>query len=132
MSKVSTLKQELKLKEWSRIYQKFLESGKTVKEWRGENVISVKTFYYILRKIRELTIEKHKIVPVSCAAASIHTNQHEKLLVQNVIRITAELPSDISAETLIKKHVRREKRTKAEITEKLQHIEKIVEIENAK
>ncbi len=89
MSKVSTLKQELKLKEWSGIYQKFLESGKTIKEWRGENGISVKTFYYRLRRIRESKIENHEIVPVSCAAASIHTNQPEKLLVQNVIRITA-------------------------------------------
>lgn len=93
MDKIAETKRAIRLREWSEMYRVYQSSGKTVSAWCTEQELSVKTFYYRLRKIRESaleTTEKHEIVPMqSTSCIKISGNG-----------IAVELPENISAETI--------------------------------
>ena len=74
MDKIAETKRAIRLREWSEMYRVYQSSGKTVSAWCTEQELSVKTFYYRLRKIRESaleTTEKHEIVPLSPSPAAV-------------------------------------------------------------
>lgn len=92
---IATVKQELRLNEWSSQIKAQQESGLTVKRWCCENGISPKTYYYRLRKVREQCVDSTQtIVPVSAPY------QRSDILVQkNDLHIS--LPAEISADILL-------------------------------
>ena len=55
------------MQNWQMMYSEYVNSGLTVKEWCENNNLSVKTFYYRLKKLRMETLnrEQHDIVAVS-------------------------------------------------------------------
>ena len=55
---ISTVKQELRLQEWSAQIEAQQSSGLTVQKWCEENGLSTKTYYYRLRRLREAAIKK--------------------------------------------------------------------------
>lgn len=57
MDKIEETKRVMRLREWSEMYRAYQESGKTVAVWCSEQKLSVKTFYYRLRKVRESALE---------------------------------------------------------------------------
>ena len=75
-------------------------SGLTVQQWCNSNGINIKTYYYRLRKVREVFCEEtHDIVQIplntsnsAVAAASIKINMGN---------LNVELPDTISAATLV-------------------------------
>lgn len=79
------------------MYREYLESGKTIKAWCEENGIARTAFHNRLRQMREAALEpKHEIVPVSACVEETHTSPANT----GAIRITAELPQDISPDLL--------------------------------
>lgn len=79
------------------MYREYLESGKTIKAWCEENGIARTAFHNRLRQMREAALEpKQEIVPVSACVEETHTSPANT----GAIRITAELPQDISPDLL--------------------------------
>ena len=92
---VTTVKQQMKLREWAEQIEARRASGMTVQNWCAENGMNVKTYYYHLRKVREQCVESvPEIVPLTMPqqTGSIHIEK-------NGLQIS--LPADISKETLI-------------------------------
>ena len=54
---VTTVKQQMKLREWAEQIEARRASGMTVQSWCAENGMNVKTYYYHLRKVREQCAE---------------------------------------------------------------------------
>ncbi len=92
---ITTVKHEVRLREWTAQIEAQQASGMTVQEWCAEKGISPKTYYYHLRKVREqCKASAPAIVPLAMPnqTKDIHINT-------NVLQIT--LPADISSETLV-------------------------------
>ena len=92
---VTTVKQQMKLREWADQIEARRASGMTVQSWCAENGMNVKTYYYHLRKVREQCVESvPEIVPLTMSqqTGDIHIEK-------NGLQIS--LPADISKETLI-------------------------------
>ena len=92
---VTTVKQQMKLREWAEQIEARRASGMTVQSWCAENGLNVKTYYYHLRKVREQCVESvPEIVPLTMPqqTGDIHIEK-------NGLQIS--LPADISKETLI-------------------------------
>ena len=56
------IKTGISIRNWEEQIRACQESGKTVKEWCGENGIPVGTYYSRLRRIREITLEEEQRV----------------------------------------------------------------------
>ncbi|MBR4319370.1 MAG: IS66 family insertion sequence element accessory protein TnpB [Oscillospiraceae bacterium] len=92
---VTTVKQQMKLREWAEQIEARRASGMTVQSWCAENGMNVKTYYYHLRKVREQCVESvPEIVPLTMPqqTGDIHIEK-------NGLQIS--LPADISKEILI-------------------------------
>jgi hypothetical protein len=92
---VTTVKQQMKLREWAEQIEARRASGMTVQSWCAENGMNVKTYYYHLRKVREQCAESvPEIVPLTMPqqTGDIHIEK-------NGLQIS--LPADISKEILI-------------------------------
>ena len=102
MDKIAETKKEMRLKAWAEMYAEYQDSGMTVTAWCEERGLSVKTFYYRLRKIREAALEKqeqHQIVPIATQPINIPPSEPSGIKISgNGIMI--ELPESISAETI--------------------------------
>ena len=92
---ITTVKQQMKLKEWAEQIEARQVSGMTVQDWCAENGLNVKTYYYHLRKVREQCRETvPEIVPLTIPEQT--SNIH---IEKNGLQIS--LPADISKETLL-------------------------------
>ena len=92
---ITTVKHQMKLREWAEQIEARQASGMTVQNWCAENGMNVKTYYYHLRKVREQCMETvPEIVPLTMPqqTGDIHIEK-------NGLQIS--LPADISKETLI-------------------------------
>lgn len=103
MNEIAQAKAQIRLKNWQMMYNEYANSGMTVKEWCESNNLSVKTFYYRLKRIRMETLnrEQHDIVAVSKnIGENIVSASNTGVIRINGHGITAELPQDISPELL--------------------------------
>lgn len=92
---ITTVKQELRLREWTEQIKAQQESGMTVTAFCAQNGINLKTYYYRLRKVREHCVEAEPaIVPVA-----VPRSTSDIRIEKNDLQIT--LPSDISPDTLL-------------------------------
>lgn len=101
MDKINETKRAMRLREWEEMYAAYQSSGKTVSAWCDECGLSIKTFYYRLRKIREAAMEQaetHQIVPITANEIS---SAHESTSIKiHSNGITIELSENISTETI--------------------------------
>ena len=103
MDRIEQAKREVRLNNWQRMYEEYIASGQTVRQWCADNNITPKTYYYRLRKLREdaLKQEQHEIVPVRDRVEETKaTTANAGVIRINGRGITAELPQDISPELL--------------------------------
>ena len=103
MNEIAQAKAQVKLQNWQQMYGEYASSGLTVKEWCENNHLSVKTFYYRLKRLRTeaLQQEQHDIVAVKQNTdMNILSNANTGLIRISGRGITAELPRDISPELL--------------------------------
>ena len=92
---ITTVKQELHLREWIEQIKAQQESGMTVAAYCAQNGINIKTYYYHLRKVREHFVESEPaIVPVAVPRATSNIR-----IEKNSLQIS--LPADIPTDTLI-------------------------------
>lgn len=57
-TKIQSINDNVRLSQWKQIIQNCRESGLPVKRWCDENNISEPSYYYYLKKFRELTIKE--------------------------------------------------------------------------
>ena len=103
MDKIKETKRAIWLREWTEMYRAYQESGKTAAEWCSEQELSVKTFYYRLRKVREAALEnreKHEIVPIATQPETFPKNESGCIKISGN-GISVELSENISPETII-------------------------------
>ena len=63
-TEIQLAKNQIKLQNWAAELQTCNSSGMTVQQWCAENGISVKTYYYRLRKVREAMLSENRVVPI--------------------------------------------------------------------
>ena len=56
---IVAIKEEVRLREWQRVYEEWRASGQSVREWCEENGVAPSTFYHRLRRIREKLCEEY-------------------------------------------------------------------------
>lgn len=59
---IQTVKNQVRLKEWAQEAEACRSSGLTVQQWCEMNGMSVKTYYYHLRRVREVMLSENKVV----------------------------------------------------------------------
>ncbi len=92
---ITTVKHEVRLREWREQIEAQQASGMTVQGWCAEKGISPKTYYYHLRKVREqCEASAPAIVPLAMPKQT-----RDIQINKNDLEIT--LPADVSAQTLV-------------------------------
>ena len=84
------------------MYAAYQESGKTVSEWCSEQGIVTKTFYYRLRKLREVALDQagsYQIVPIATNLETPSMHETASIKIQGN-GITIELPENIAPEII--------------------------------
>ena len=64
MDNISIEKDKVKYAEWNAMVEACQNSGLPITTWCKENFISSKTYYYRLRKLRQLYLAEHNEKPV--------------------------------------------------------------------
>lgn len=72
MDKVKAVKSQLHLQQWVERISECQSSSMTVAAWCDAHDINVKTYYYWLRKVREIAVEN---LPVKATNLPVHTKQ---------------------------------------------------------
>ena len=92
---LATVKQEVRLQEWSAQVEAQQASGLTVQQWCMENGVKPKTYYYHLKKVREQFLDSSPaIVPLNVPQQSADIR-----IEKNGLQIS--LPANISPDTLL-------------------------------
>lgn len=107
MDKIAEVKQVVRHDNWKRMYEEYQRSGMKVNDWCVIQGLSVKTFYYRLKVIREEMLNEtnqHDIVPVmKCKTempSDMSTTKSDEKIHINGNGIEIELPTTISAELM--------------------------------
>lgn len=106
MDEINEVKRTIRHENWKRMYEEYQSSGMTVKDWSEAHGISVKTFYYRLRVLRENLLkekETHDIVPIAACKndllVGMSTQSDERIHISgNGVEI--ELPMNVSSELI--------------------------------
>lgn len=105
MDDVTTVKMKFRCDQWIKTISECQSSGQTVTHWCSENGISIKSYYYWLRKIRKQTCnsvapitvpETREIVPVR--KDSLVTSS--RLITLHIGTATLEIPDGARPETI--------------------------------
>ena len=107
MDEITEVKKSIRHENWKRMYEDYQNSGMKVCEWCSEQGISVKTFYYRLRVIREDMLKNdvvHEIVPITARADELQaitgsTNADDKIHIKGN-GIDINLPMNVSPELM--------------------------------
>ena len=92
---ITSVKQDVRLREWAEQLEAQQASGLTVLQWCAENGIKTKSFYYRLRRVREQYIQSAQAVvpltvPQQCSDIRIEKND-----------LHISLPTSITQDTLL-------------------------------
>jgi hypothetical protein len=92
---LATVKQGVRLQEWSAQIEAQQTSGLTVQQWCAENGINLKTYYYRLKKVREQFLDSSPaIVPLN-----VPQQNADIRIEKNGLQVS--LPVSISPDTLL-------------------------------
>ena len=107
MDKIAEVKQVVRHENWKRMYEEYQRSGMKVNDWCVMQGLSVKTFYYRLKVIREEILnetDQHDIVPLMKCKTEMpsdmsRTKSDEKIhITGNGIEIA--MPVNVSSELI--------------------------------
>ena len=107
MDKIAQVKQVIRHENWKRMYEEYQRSGMKVNDWCVMKGLSVKSFYYRLKVIREEILnetDQHDIVPVMKCKTEMPSDMNmaksdEKIHISGK-GIKIDLPTTVSAELL--------------------------------
>lgn len=74
MGRISDVKCQININEWSQQISECQSSGLTVARWCVEHNLKIKTYYYRLRKVREFTLD---YVPAPIAQIPAETSEKD-------------------------------------------------------
>ena len=100
MNEITTIRNEVKYRQWSEMIQSRCASGMTVVDWCAENGINPKTYYYRLKCLQKATVEvmeSQDIVPLSSVPETNDSSEHIELICGNV---KISLPDNFKNDTL--------------------------------
>lgn len=100
MNEIATIKNELKLRQWSEMIQNRCASGMTVVKWCAENGINPKTYYYRLKNLRKATlskIEPQDIVSLSSIPETTEPSERIEMICGD---IKISIPDNFKSDTL--------------------------------
>lgn len=104
MDRISQIKTDLLMREWTNMVRECRSSGLTVKEWCANNGVNIKTYYYRLKRVRNYMCDnntnlpvRHDIVPVPVESMPDDDNHQIKIITSN---ISVELPATIQPQLL--------------------------------
>ena len=107
MDKIAEVKQTVRHENWKRMYEEYQRSGMKVSDWCVTQGLSVKTFYYRLKVIREEMLnetDQHDIVPVmQCKTempSDMSTTKSDEKIHINGKGIEIDLPRTIPSELM--------------------------------
>ena len=109
MDRISQIKRDLLIREWTDMVRECRSSGYTVKEWCKNNGICIKTYYYRLKRVRDFVCDsklennidsnilpvRHDIVPIE----AIPHNEVDQIKLTSS-DISVELPLTVSPQLL--------------------------------
>jgi uncharacterized protein YcfJ len=98
MDKITAVKSEYRLQQWTAKIEECRTSGTSIKAWCEANNIKIKSYYYWLRKIRKMVCEvaeTHAIVPVK-----IKHQVSGTAVTVNIGGIILEIADGTSADTI--------------------------------
>lgn len=76
--KISEVKQEYQLQQWSGMLRERQESGLSVKDWCQEQGISEHSYYYRLRRLRQMACSAlEKVQPLQLAEVPLAPKQED-------------------------------------------------------
>ena len=61
MNEITTIRNEVKYRQWSEMIQSRCASGMTVVDWCAENGINPKTYYYRLKCLRKAVSDQYPL-----------------------------------------------------------------------
>jgi len=107
MDEINKVKKAIRHENWKRMYEDYLNSGMTVKDWCEAQGISVKTFYYRLKVLRRNLLketETHEIVPVKMCGDKVPTaistqNDDDRIHIRGN-GVDIELPMNVSSDLI--------------------------------
>ncbi len=106
MDKISQIKIEMRMKEWTSMVRECRTSGLTVKNWCMANGVNIKTYYYRLKRVRDFICDsktennmtgnnlsvQHDIVPVPMESIPNNDIQQIKITTENIsVELTATI-----------------------------------------
>lgn len=100
MNEIASVKNEVKLAQWAEMVRQRNESGLTVTDWCKQNGINLKTYYYRLKRIRQVVcneIEQHDIVPIEPYEVAERADEKIELSVGDT---KISLPDNFNEDTL--------------------------------
>lgn len=107
MDKIAEVRQVVRHENWKRMYEEYQRSGMKVNDWCVMQGLSVKTFYYRLKVIREEILnetDQHDIVPLmKCKTgmpSDMGTSKPDEKIHITGNGIEIDLPATISAELI--------------------------------
>ncbi|NCB75248.1 MAG: IS66 family insertion sequence hypothetical protein [Clostridia bacterium] len=98
MDKVTAVRTEYRIKEWTEKIKEFRAGGMTAKAWCETNGINIKTYYYWLHKIRAMLCdetENHAIVPLQ-----LHPRETAAAITVSIGNISVKITDGTSSETI--------------------------------
>lgn len=99
MNKLMTVRQQVRLSQWSTMVQEREKSGLSIKSFCKERGINPKTYYYRLKKLREAMINTSapEIVQVDIPSENTQSNPEIVIRVDNT---TIEVSGNANPETV--------------------------------
>lgn len=106
MDKITNAKTEYRLKQWTKTIHACQSSSMKVSDWCNQNDVSIKSYYYWLRKVRTLSCEaeagsllpqriEQQIVPVS-----FHQTKTYAAVTLHLSSISVDIQDGTSKETI--------------------------------
>ena len=107
MDKIAEVKQVVRHENWKRMNEEYQRSGMKVNDWCVMQGLSIKTFYYRLKVIREEMLketDQHDIVPVmKCKTemlSDMNTAKSDEKIHITGNGINIDLPATVSVELM--------------------------------
>ena len=100
MNEITTIKNEVKYRQWSEMIKSRCASGMTVVAWCAENGIKPKTYYYRLKCLPKATVEvmeSQDIVPLSSVPQAVESIERIEIVCGN---LKIFVPDNFKSDTL--------------------------------
>ena len=100
MDKIAEVKQTVRHENWKRMYEEYQRSGMKVSDWCVMQGLSVKTFYYRLKVIREEMLNETVMKCKTEMPSDMSTKKSDEKIHITGNGIEIDLPRTISAELM--------------------------------